>query len=174
NQALYADININKIDDLKALYPNAKALPLTKSYRSTFEIMKLAAKILGDDEPDSFLRSGEPPTILHGDFVTETLKILGALSSDYNTVGILFSTNSEAKNFYSAFKKNFPKENTPRPLKFISDENGNFGAGIMIMAAPFAKGLEFDIVIACGISSASKKLQYLICTRALHKLFLIC
>ncbi|MCL2456927.1 MAG: UvrD-helicase domain-containing protein, partial [Defluviitaleaceae bacterium] len=193
NQAIFPDININEIDALKALYPRANAFGLTKSYRSTCEIMKFAAKILGCDEPDSFLRSGEPPTIISGEPVAEILKILGGLSSEYNTVGILFASNNEAKNFYTAFKKNFPKNNAPRPLKFISDDGGSFERGIMIMAATFAKGLEFDVVIGVGCCAASifgdlsrgshdvtksfseqeKKLLYLICTRALHKLFLI-
>jgi DNA helicase-2/ATP-dependent DNA helicase PcrA len=171
NQALYPEININDTAELTALYPNAKAIPLSKSYRSTFEIMKFAASVIGQEEPNTFLRNGEAPVIKTCNNPANTvMDILGGLSSDYNTVGILFAAIGEAKEFYTQFKKIFPKNNAPRPLKYIA-ETGSFGQGIMVMAAPFAKGLEFDVVIAyCNASE--KKLMYLMCTRALHKLFI--
>jgi DNA helicase-2/ATP-dependent DNA helicase PcrA len=176
NQALF-DININEIDDLKKLYPQAEVIPLTKSYRSTFEIMRFAASFLQQDA-NTFLRHGDEPVIeKSANPVESVLKILGELSSDFNTVGILLPTINEAKNFHASLKKLLPKDNSPRPLCLITDDYDNFRQGIMVMAAPFAKGLEFDVVICPAFSQPKnlreKKLFYLICTRALHKLFLI-
>jgi DNA helicase-2/ATP-dependent DNA helicase PcrA len=178
NQALYPEINICETDVLRALYPQAEAIALTKSYRSTFEIMSFAAELIGQKSPDTFIRHGEEPQIISAaDPVAATLKILTTLPDAYNTVGILLPTIAEAKAFHTAFKKFFPKNNTPRPLKLINAESQSFSQGILIMAAPFAKGLEFDTVICPAYrkpqNQREQKLFYLICTRALHKLFLI-
>ncbi|MCL2049507.1 MAG: UvrD-helicase domain-containing protein [Defluviitaleaceae bacterium] len=176
NQALYPDINIHDIEALKALYPTAAALPLTKSYRSTYEIMKFASAIIGREET-AFLRNGKAPVIVRKDPVQAVLEILGGLSAEYNTVGILLPTIGEAKAFYAAVEGFLPKKDSPRPLQHITAEAGSFGQGIMVMAVPFAKGLEFDVVICPAYKEArtehEKKLFYLICTRALHELFLV-
>jgi DNA helicase-2/ATP-dependent DNA helicase PcrA len=178
NQALYSEININETDGLKALYPKAEVIPLTKSYRSTYEIMSFAASLLQQESPSTFLRHGEEVLIKQSANPSEAvLEILGGLSSDYNTVGILLPTIAEAKAFHAEFKKSYPKGNTPRPLNLITAESQSFPAGIMVIAAPFAKGLEFDAVICPAYkppqSLNKRKLMYLICTRALHRLFLV-
>ncbi|MCL2197606.1 MAG: UvrD-helicase domain-containing protein [Defluviitaleaceae bacterium] len=178
NQALYPEINVNNTDALIALYPQAQIIPLTKSYRSTYEIMNFAAQLIGQENPGAFLRNGEAPTIIENpDPIAATLDILTTLSPDYNTVGILLPTQSEAVAFYEKFKNHFPKENAPRPLNFINADSAAFPKGIMIMAAAFAKGLEFDVVICPAFiqpqTTAQQKLMYLICTRSLHRLFLV-
>ena len=209
NQALFPEICINDTDTLRGLYPTAEVVALTKSYRSTFEIMNFATGLLGggesgadvdDNQPNVFLRHGERPTMIslgrnanatssadeiiiatavHSpDAISATLEILGELPNEYNTVGILLPTIAEARAFYAAFKKLYPKGNTPRPLMHITGEAANFTKGVMVMAAPLVKGLEFDAVICPAFrtptTSREGKLFYLICTRALHRLTLVC
>ncbi|MCL2576627.1 MAG: hypothetical protein FWE27_01060 [Defluviitaleaceae bacterium] len=185
NQALFPEININETEELCALYPQAQVIPLTKSYRSTYEIMRFAASLLGTSETDNdtqdpgiFLRNGREPVIEQSTNPAQmALEILGKLSSNYNTVGILLPTIGEAKVFHSQFKKLLPQGNTPRPLNLINAESQILPKGIMVMAASFAKGLEFDVVICPAFKQPQtlreQKLFYLICTRALHELFLI-
>ena len=178
NQALYPETNINDTDTLKSLYPKAEVIPLTKSYRSTYEIMKFAASLLDQEEPNTFLRHGEAPTFIQNESqITAVLQILGTLSEDYNTVGILLPTQAEATAFHAQFKNAYPKANTPRPLNLIHADSNSFQTGIMVMAVPFAKGLEFDVVIYPNYSppksQREQKLLYLVCTRALHRLFLV-
>jgi DNA helicase-2/ATP-dependent DNA helicase PcrA len=182
NQALYSEINIHSTDTLKSLYPKAQAIPLTKSYRSTYEIMNFATALLGENAQKSvFLRHGEEPQIIKSEpfdqIIKSTLEILTNMPENFNTVGILLPTIAEAKNFYTAFKKHFPKNNAPRPLLHITAESASFPPGIMVMAASFAKGLEFDAVICPNFFTPTtpnqQKLMYLICTRALHRLYLI-
>ncbi|MCL2224348.1 MAG: AAA family ATPase [Defluviitaleaceae bacterium] len=186
NQALFPEININETNELCEIYPQAQVIPLTKSYRSTYEIMSFAASLLnplahdGGTSADSaiFLRHGDEPVFLTTpDPSQAALKILSELPDDFNTVGILLPTISEAKAFYSQFKKLLPTGNTPRPLSLIGAESQISAKGIMVMAASFAKGLEFDAVICPAFAhpktTREQKLFYLICTRALHKLFLL-
>lgn len=175
NQALYPEINITNNEALFALYPKAEVIPLTKSYRSTYEIMSFAAKALGQSEPNAFLRHGEIPSISSSEDPAATaMDILQQLPGEYNTVGILLPTIREARAFYEKLSKIY-KENTPRPLRLIAGESLGFEPGVMIIAAPLAKGLEFDVVInpQDGQRGIHEKLLYLIYTRALHRLYII-
>ena len=179
NQALYKRINLDSIDELKALYPTAQDIPLSKSYRSTYEINTFAAQFLQNPNPDaSYTRHGDEPQIIQAtDPFAAVLEILPQ-QSEYNTVGILLPTAGEAVNFHAQLKKVYPK-GSPLSLRLIASEDDDFAPGVMVMAVPFAKGLEFDVVICPGYGSASfdgelgNRLMYLICTRALHRLYLL-
>jgi len=181
NQALYKGINLDSINELKALYPQAEEIPLSKSYRSTFEINNFAAQFLDNPNPNAaYMRHGEEPKIVKAsDHVKAVMDILPEMPDSFNTVGILLPTAKAAQEFYKKLEKKYPKGNTPRPLKLIAGEDCDFTPGVMVMAVPFAKGLEFDAVICPGYGGVEfegelgRKLMYLICTRALHRLWLI-
>jgi len=178
NQALYKGINLDSIDELKALYPTAQDIPLSKSYRSTYEINTFAAQFLQTPNPDaSYTRHGDEPQIVQtANPIAAVLDILPQ-QAEYNTVGILLPTAGEAVKFHALLKELYPKNNRP-PLRLIASEDDDFAPGVMVMAVPFAKGLEFDVVICPGYGSTSfdgelgNRLMYLICTRALHRLYL--
>ena len=207
NQALYPDINLHTQAELQAEHPKAKVIPLTTSYRSTYEISRFAANVLagrqttnesGDaaatlqniDTSNLYMRSGDEPTIIQNkNPAVATWDIIRELPKGYNTVGILLSTTKETRRFYEKLTET---QNTVKdinrlndtsqaatPIKLIASTNANFGPGIMVMALPYAKGLEFDAVICPEYGSAifdgplGRKMLYLICTRALHSLYLI-
>jgi len=186
NQALYPEINITNTDELVSLYPKATRIPLTKSYRSTYEISNFATKILSasngkqqgleQDSPAFFARHGDEPEIIStSNAIETTIEIVNKLPKDYNTVAILFSNTSEAEEFYTKLQKVYP-EDASLPLKFIAGESYEFTPSIMVMSVPFAKGLEFDAVICPEYGKLSgtlrlQKLLYLMCTRALHRLY---
>ncbi|MCL2285961.1 MAG: UvrD-helicase domain-containing protein [Firmicutes bacterium] len=179
NQALYKGINLDSIDELKALYPTAQDIPLLKSYRSTYEINAFAAQFLQTPNHNaSYTRHGDRPQVIEAtNPVSAVLEILQQLPDSYNTVGILLPTAGEAVKFHGQLNKAYPKSS--RKLQLIADENNEFAPGVMVMAVPFAKGLEFDVVICPGYGSPGfegelgSRLMYLICTRALHRLYLI-
>ena len=182
NQALYKGINLDSIEELKLLYPTAQEIPLTKSYRSTYEINTFAAQFLQRPNPEaSYTRHGKEPVIVQTeDEIGAVLDILQKVSDDYNTIGILLPTSGMARDFHSHFENEYPKGG--RKLRLIASEDNEFAPGVMIMAVPFAKGLEFDVVICPGYSGRmytggdgdfGRRLMYLICTRALHELYLV-
>ena len=187
NQALYPEINITDTNQLIELYPQAEVIPLTKSYRSTYEIMRFAAGILNQEEPNTFVRHGEEPAIIQSaDTVATVIDILNELPSEYNTIGILFPTIRQAKDFHGCLKKVYSSATgKQRDLRLVAGESYDFAPGVMVIAAPFAKGLEFDTVIYPAYTGnqpnatfdpddfRKQKLLYLICTRALHRLYLI-
>jgi DNA helicase-2/ATP-dependent DNA helicase PcrA len=171
NQALYADINLHNREDITTLYPHALVITLDKSYRSTYEINRFATKLLdgGSVIPGDtalYKRHGEEPKIIEtADPVKTFYEIKKTLPDEYRTVGVLFSDTKKARSFYEQAKS--------KDMKLIDNAENRFAPGVMVMAVPFAKGLEFDAVICPEYGQIGGKLLYLICTRALHRLYLL-
>ena len=172
NQALYQSISINSIQELTALYPEAVEFPLTKSYRSTYEINTFAAQFLDNPNPSaSYTRHGAAPEVIQTPDTIGAVKALLKKLKDYSTVGILLPTTQMAVEFHKALKS--------KNIQLIATETCEFKPGVMVMAVPFAKGLEFDAVICPNYNSPifegefGRRLMYLICTRALHGLYLV-
>ncbi|MCL2189929.1 MAG: UvrD-helicase domain-containing protein [Defluviitaleaceae bacterium] len=178
NQALYPNINLHHRTELEALYPGTQVIPLTKSYRSTYEINRFAGQFLSEDtapisDASLYMRHGEEPQVITtADPFTAVKEILTALPEEFKTVGILLSTKQKARDFYTAMTKGLYHTTNTVPA-LIDAAESRFTQGLMIMAVPYAKGLEFDAVICPEFGTLSDRLMYLICTRALHRLYLI-
>jgi len=222
NQALYPSINLHDKAEIQAEYPKATLIPLTTSYRSTYEISRFGMEVLAGSPPDEvehfatiktndnttvhaakapdtqpvsslYMRSGDMPTIYTNEGKSPAATawdIIRGLPEGYNTVGILLSTAKAAQRFYdemmAAQDHSFQHEKTATetqhrqgPIKLVANTNASFGTGLMVMALPYAKGLEFDAVICPEYGQPvfdgplGRKMLYLICTRALHNLYLI-
>jgi DNA helicase-2/ATP-dependent DNA helicase PcrA len=165
------------------MYPAAQVIPLSKSYRSTYEISRFANNILGgeadeanDAEASLYSRHGDEPEIIEtADPAEAVCAILAQLPPEYKTAGILFSDTKKARAFHRHLQ-NMEKNNFGpnwAEVKLIDSTENRFAPGVMVMAVPFAKGLEFDAVICPEYGQIGGKLFYLICTRALHRLYLI-
>ncbi|MCL2399683.1 MAG: UvrD-helicase domain-containing protein [Defluviitaleaceae bacterium] len=175
NQALYSEIHLHEESDIQNLYPSASTMPLTTSYRSTYEISKFATDVLGLSHSGAYQRRGESPQIMDTkNPAASAVEIIEKLPEHFNTIGILLTSDREAKEFYSQFKQLYEGSRS-----VIADVKDSFEPGIMIMAVPLAKGLEFDAVICPEYGSDAfesylgRKFLYLICTRALHRLYLL-
>ncbi|MCL2499747.1 MAG: UvrD-helicase domain-containing protein [Defluviitaleaceae bacterium] len=178
NQALYPDINLHDRGHITAIYPHAQVIPLSKSYRSTYEINRFAQGILhtqseADADSSLYMRHGDAPEIIEtSDPYAAVFDILARLPKEYKTVGILLSDTKNACAFHTQLIKNNSDANRTE-VKLINTSESRFAPGTMVMAVPFAKGLEFDAVICPEYGRIGGKLFYLICTRALHRLYLI-
>ena len=173
NQALYPEIHLHNKSDLQNLYSNAEQMTLTTSYRSTYEINRFAKKILqanDESETSAFKRHGDEPQIIDtANPALTTAEILAQLPKQYNTVGILLGKTKSSLKFYKELKSI-----VKQPVSLISEySDDTFKQGVMLMAVPFAKGLEFDAVICPEYEKIDTKHLYLICTRALHQLYLL-
>ena len=154
----------------------SESMYLGKTYRSTTQINAFAKSII----PDSPLynqveRNGEQVDIIKLDD-RQKYKILVdsavELKKNYNTVAIVTKTQEEAnkiKDYVFANKKtNYVKIVNKNDKVFASER-------VMVIPSYLAKGLEFDAVIVSDANSsayceAERKLFYVVCTRALHKL----
>ena len=177
NQALYPLINVNDKDGLMDIYTIKQKRPavaeLIKSYRQTFELSKFASRILGIFSEDKYFnRHGEEPEIRdHKSMDDEIVSIIKEVNNkNYHSVGILTEHKHEAASLYDRVKSRIE-------AVLITETGQKFAHGAVVMPIMYAKGLEFDAVIIINynklLSEDKKNILYLMCTRALHLLYLL-
>lgn len=165
--------------EIKKVFPGADAVKLLKSYRSTFEITRFAQRLSQNMEVEAMERHGSAPLIHQlNDPQEEIQKIYQLIRefdlSDYNTLGIICKTQARSEALFEELNAAI------KNVLLLSQESTVFGNGIIITAAHFAKGLEFDQVIVPHVSEKNyvneidKNMLYIACTRSMHRLDLTC
>jgi len=154
---------------------------LTQSYRTTFEIMEEAKKILEDIQDKYNLQLAEP-ILRHGEKVeyiqTNDNKIDNIISivnkesqKGNNNIAIIGKDEKEVEEIYNELKEKID-------IKIISSKSKEYEGGITIVPSYYSKGLEFDTVIILDKNKYTedildKKLLYVAYTRAMHKLYIL-
>lgn len=169
-QSLYSYRSVDNWDCLENIFKNFEILKLSKSYRTTIEIMEEANKINVLLNLDKAI-----PVIRHGEKVDYTNKkvidLIIELKNKYKTVAIITKTQNETNDLYEELKDQID-------INLINSSNLNYNSNINILPSYLSKGLEFDSVIIVGKekfkeeNSLDMKLLYVSMTRALHKLII--
>lgn len=171
----------NSLNDLKRVYVNAETVELNKSYRSSCEIISFARRIQKDVALEAIERHGDAPEIIYTkDYQDKLIKLIGKIevfqNSCYGTLGIILKTNSKAEALYNVLSEVLPKD---YEIQLLTPDSKKFSKGITVTSIQMSKGLEFDEVIILSADSTTyhtdydRKLLYVACTRAMHKLTLI-
>ncbi|AZS16953.1 HelD family protein [Paenibacillus lutimineralis] len=155
---------------------------LTRSYRSTMEIIEYANEILKRGVGTDLLavpvfRSGDPVRLEHAQSGESKLKLIKqaltkVLNGEYRTTAILTRTLDEAKQMYESLTAEGLIAN------LIDGDKTQYAGGISVLPVYLSKGLEFDAVIVTDVDAQhygpqDAKLLYVGCTRALHELWLL-
>lgn len=167
----------NTLADLRQLYEEAAYVELNKSYRSTYEIMDFAKKVQKDAKLEPMVRHGDAPRVLccggKLEEIAQVEKLIDSFEkSGHRSLGIITKTNREANALYEALAHT-------RKVRLLSEDSRQFGGGVFVTSIRMSKGLEFDRVIlfdADGETYATehdRRLLYIACTRAMHKLTLL-
>lgn len=175
-QAVNPYNSISKLS-FKELYENTEFVELTKSYRSTYEIIKFSQKIQSHNI-DPVERHGEEPQILKCEDRLSELSQINSILEDFKTsshssIGIICRSNCQAEELYRELSQK-------HEISLLDFNSSKFTNGITITAIHMAKGLEFDAVIIPFVnadiyhSEYDRSLLYIACTRAMHKLTLTC
>lgn len=149
---------------------------LTKTYRSTYEINMFAKHIIGDTNMYNQIdRHGDEVSIIkdlpdenRSKVFTDALE----LKKYYNTIAIITKTQAEANKLKAMLEGNKKSNN----FKVVTGKDKVFSSDkIMIIPSYLAKGLEFDVALVYNANNNNypaehKKLLYVVCTRAMHKL----
>jgi DNA helicase-2/ATP-dependent DNA helicase PcrA len=167
----------NSIGSLKGLKDLIKDddleyLELSKSYRSTQEIMNFALRILSSNiEP--YGRHGLYPEIICANtldalsnLITEYLMSIKA--EKYNSIAIICRTLKDCRLLYNKISNSIT-------VNLINNGDNQIPSGIIIIPSYLTKGLEFDVVAAVIVTADDyavdeDTLLYTVCTRALHRL----
>jgi DNA helicase II / ATP-dependent DNA helicase PcrA len=179
NQAIEKSAEISLYDEVIRIFAKDKALKLylTKSYRSSYEINEFTQKLLGlGQELTPVARHGAKPALIHGASQSDldqaiARDIAAYLGQGFESVAVICKTQQEAESLYQRLVK-------LSKVKLVSGQDTAIGKGVLIISAYMAKGLEFDVVLVYGASAQNyadkydRKLLYVACTRALHRLAL--
>lgn len=156
---------------LKSLFGGfVKNYALNKSYRSTFQIMEYASKLLDENAIVPFVRKGkfdveEVEVKDEDDLIDTILETLEDYDDEnYDNIAIITKDKEELKKIAPELKK-FTK------LLAFDREDFIYRGGKVIVPSYYAKGLEFDGVIIVNFDDNTDDLvKYIMATRALHRL----
>jgi DNA helicase-2/ATP-dependent DNA helicase PcrA len=154
---------------------SACLMTMNKSFRCTKEILSFSMQFLdGDTLFESFNRSGDTPQVIcSNDIASLDEKLLSeaAYSKDqgYKSIGIICKDARQAEELYDRLKDKIALH-LVRPDAHLNTD------GVFVIPITMSKGLEFDSVLVYGAdrkhyySDDDRKLLYIACTRALHRL----
>ncbi len=157
---------------------SSSLVALKKSFRCTNQILRFSLRFIGSgEEIASFNRDGDEVTVracpTRGEYLEQILREVGAAQErGYGTICLLCKNEAECGELYADLG----------PRLTITQVRGGADKlrGVVMVPSYLAKGLEFDAVILCGAdarnykSEDDRKLLYVECTRALHRLSVLC
>lgn len=179
NQAVEKKSDISFYDEIISIFNFEKSnkIFLNKSYRSSYEISKFSERFLDEGiNTEYFKRNEETPEVIHkNDYASLENKMIENIdiykSQGYKSIAIICKNRNEASNLYFKLKGKI----NVKLVDYVGEQNL---IGVIIVPVYLAKGLEFDAVMVYGVDNKSynsiydKKLLYIACTRALHRLSL--
>ncbi|KAI7248108.1 hypothetical protein KC345_g11889, partial [Hortaea werneckii] len=149
NQAIYAQGEVlGDLAGLVSIYgeENTEVISLTRSYRSTYEIVEFTrAMIPGGEKIVPFNRRGEEPLLTVVDSEADLLAsveqdVLNLHAQGYHYVAVICKTAEESARVHRELQNRLP-------VRLVTKETPNFQKGTLVLPAYLAKGVEFDAVI---------------------------
>lgn len=175
-----------RLDELRQLFPGATVMELTRSYRSTTEIIDFAGKILGE-KITAVERHGDRPKVHVCASAAKETELLLSMMRQFRQanlgrggrrLALLARSRRACQLLVQRLLPLFPDLAVASADQDLRDDV--LGADVTVLALADAKGLEFDEVIVTGAADAEycrdedRALLYIACTRALHRLTLTC
>jgi DNA helicase-2/ATP-dependent DNA helicase PcrA len=162
-------------DTINRVFPQGDTVKLVRSYRSTWEIVAFAQKLVPNPDIIPMERHGEIPSVKkYGSNAEEAEAVKDLIvqfnKSGFQSLGIICKTDDQAAFLHGELHSH--------QIHLLSADSTSFRSGIVITTAHLAKGLEFDEVIVPFVSvrtyhtDVDKRMLYIACTRAMHKLTL--
>ncbi len=180
NQAVEKKSNMSFYDEIISIFDFEKSskIYLNKSYRNSYEISKFSEKLLEEKSINTeyFKRNEEKPEVVHEKNIESLDKriiedINKYKDQGYNSIAVICKNRKDASDLFFRLKSKI----NVKLVDYLGEQNLT---GVIIVPVYLAKGLEFDAVMVFGADDNKyntifdKKLLYVACTRALHRLSL--
>lgn len=175
SQQLTAENSMN-LDQLQQLFSKADVVQLTKSYRSTYEIMTFAKGLIDDQRIEPVIRNGTAPEILRvkgSDALSIIHRKIAVLKNQFQTIALITKNSQQAQKWHQELKNLFP-------VSLLQDNDQTLEqTGTYLCGVSTAKGLEFDAVVIIDSQSenfsgqSGRQQLFVAATRAIHHLVLI-
>ena len=173
NQTINPYYEYKSLEDLKEVFEKANYLELTKTYRSSPEIIEHANKILGLSLISAIRRDTKIPVIFRNkdNYKEQMLYDIETLQKKCKSIAIITKTDTEAIDIYKKLKP------TLEDLTLITSSSNNFNRKLVVIPSYMSKGLEFDASIIYTDKNnkykpEEKYLYYVACTRSQHYLII--
>ncbi|CAM4358619.1 HelD family protein [Saccharibacillus endophyticus] len=188
SQGIHAYKGVHAWEEMSDLFGKEETSyhALTRSYRSTMEIIGFANVILSGGVSNAIeavpvFRSGNKVRMIDFGIETEAADVQAAAKAiralwgrEHKTVSVLTRTQEQASALHAALQPEFPE------LNLIDGSMTQYEGGLSVLPLHLSKGLEFDAVIIAdagrrnyGDSEWDAKMLYVGCTRALHELWVL-
>jgi DNA helicase II / ATP-dependent DNA helicase PcrA len=167
---------------IEQVFPHADTVKLFRSYRSTYEIISFAQKIIPSTQLIPMERHGVPPEVKEFgsgkeelDFIKSKVQTFKSSqnANRHGSMGVICKTQREAQSLFNEITSN-----DKHGIYLLKDDSTSFKDGVIVTTAHLAKGLEFDEVILPFVSAKNynsdidRRMFYIGCTRAMHMLTL--
>ncbi|GIO17412.1 DNA helicase [Oceanobacillus oncorhynchi subsp. incaldanensis] len=184
-QGIHSNEGIDEWENFIDLFgtSRSKFFQMTKSYRSTYEIIAFSNTILRHltNRPayaEPVFRSGEEVQIQQVETDEKLKKITSWIhdmkNKEMKTIAVILRSEADCNAIYPKLKEKIPE------LTMITTEDKSYEGGISLLPVYVSKGLEFDTVLMVDVDETrypvteqTAKLLYVGCTRALHHLSVI-
>ncbi len=185
SQGIHAYQGIHRWEEfMEVLSPQPTAYyTLQQSYRSTYEIMTFANRVLEAVGAPAALakpvfRTGEPvrveavaPESLARQIAAEVERLR---ARKHASIAVIGRTEEACRSLHEALRAHGLEP------ELITPDQSTYGGGLSVIPVYLTKGLEFDAVIIAGADAGAyrpiprdAKLLYVACTRALHELVVL-
>ncbi|EEM16727.1 MULTISPECIES: HelD family protein [Bacillus] len=178
SQAIYDYQGIEDWNDFKEVFQETGYYELTRSYRSTKEIIEFANEVIKNAEipvglATPVFRSGEKVKVISTDnqFAAIVKTLQHMQSENVKTIAVIGRTDDECRDIYEKLTA------TGITANVIEANQSKYEGGISVVPVYLAKGLEFDAVLLIDVDEVhykgtkhDAKLLYVGCTRSLHDL----
>ena len=165
-------------EQIQRVLRSSAPVKLTRSYRSTWEIMQFALGISPNDELVPMKRHGDPPQVIVCSRQAEaTARIVAEAedfrSSSHRSLAVIAKTQKQAERLHRQLAE------AGVEARLLDAGSAGLSTGVVVCTAHLAKGLEFDRVIVPDASARNyrtdmdRNLLYVACTRAMHRLTVI-
>lgn len=172
------DINEMSLAEVQRYYPKAQTIHLTKSYRSTYEIITCAKKFINDHQIEPVLRHGMTPEkrVVHSqtEEISGILEIVEQLKKNgLSTIAVITKTLDSAKEWLVRL------ENYGMDCELLTDDAVQLQGKLSICPLVQSKGLEFDAVIIVDADEENypdqlgRQQLFVAATRAMHALYFL-
>ena len=170
NQTINPYYKYNSLKVLCELFGDSKYLELTKTYRSSQEIIEYTNKILNLNYVSAIRKANKREVLLRNEkenLKEQLIMDINMLLHDKFSIAIITKNDNEAKKIYELLKDEYEY------LRLLNSNTVDFDKRLVIVPVYIAKGLEFDAsIIYTNIddkyTSDEKYLYYVACTSIEH------
>ena len=172
NQTINPYYKYESLDKIKNIINSSKYLELTKTYRSSKEIIEYTNKILNLKFVSAIRKDNNKPVLFRKEtnLKKQLLNDINYLKKEYKSVAIITKDDEEANEIYNLLKDDIN-------IGKITINEEIFRKDLIVVPSYMAKGLEFDSVIVYNkinniYKENEKYLYYVACSRAQHELII--